>query len=130
MTTLDKIKAELKRRYWKTNQGKPSKRNDYNNAIDDALKIIDKYAEQDKCEHNCEDCEHNDGECCRILFERSFEQEPTDEWQNGYDRALEEAEVFYEKEEPFGPCDLCRFNPPSSADGKPCTMCPAEKGGN
>ena len=23
-------------------------------------------------------------------------------------------------------CDLCKFNPPSSADGKPCTMCPAE----
>lgn len=23
-------------------------------------------------------------------------------------------------------CDLCRYNPPSSADGKPCTMCPAE----
>lgn len=26
------------------------------------------------------------------------------------------------------PCDLCRFNPPSSTDGKPCTMCPAERG--
>lgn len=24
------------------------------------------------------------------------------------------------------PCDLCRFNPPSAGDGKPCTMCPAE----
>ena len=24
------------------------------------------------------------------------------------------------------PCDLCRYNPPSSCDGKPCTMCPAE----
>lgn len=23
------------------------------------------------------------------------------------------------------PCDLCRYNPPSSMDGKPCTMCPA-----
>ena len=23
------------------------------------------------------------------------------------------------------PCDLCRFNPPSSGDGKPCSMCPA-----
>ena len=23
-------------------------------------------------------------------------------------------------------CDLCKFNPQSSADGKPCTMCPAE----
>lgn len=24
------------------------------------------------------------------------------------------------------PCDLCRFDPPGSGDGKPCTMCPAE----
>lgn len=23
------------------------------------------------------------------------------------------------------PCDLCRYNPPSSGDGKPCSMCPA-----
>jgi len=23
------------------------------------------------------------------------------------------------------PCDVCAFNPPSSGDGKPCTMCPA-----
>lgn len=23
------------------------------------------------------------------------------------------------------PCDLCRYNPPSSRDGEPCTMCPA-----
>ena len=25
------------------------------------------------------------------------------------------------------PCDMCRFNPPSSGDGKPCTLCPAER---
>ena len=24
------------------------------------------------------------------------------------------------------PCTFCRFSPPSSRDGKPCTMCPAE----
>ena len=24
------------------------------------------------------------------------------------------------------PCILCRFNPPSSCDGKPCTLCVAE----
>lgn len=24
------------------------------------------------------------------------------------------------------PCDVCRFSPPSSGDGKPCTVCPAE----
>lgn len=23
------------------------------------------------------------------------------------------------------PCDACAYNPPSSCDGKPCTMCPA-----
>lgn len=28
------------------------------------------------------------------------------------------------------PCDLCRYNPPSSTDGKPCIMCPAERGDN
>lgn len=27
---------------------------------------------------------------------------------------------------PISPCDVCRYNPPSSGDGKPCTMCPAE----
>ena len=27
----------------------------------------------------CKECEHNDGECCRILFERSFEQEPSED---------------------------------------------------
>ena len=29
--------------------------------------------------------------------------------------------------EPLIPCDLCRYNLPSSCDGKPCCMCPAEK---
>ena len=24
------------------------------------------------------------------------------------------------------PCDICRFSPPSSMDGKPCTMCVAD----
>ena len=28
---------------------------------------------------------------------------------------------------PDSPCDLCVYNPPSSFDGKPCTMCPAER---
>lgn len=25
------------------------------------------------------------------------------------------------------PCDFCRWNPPSSGDGKPCSMCPAKR---
>ena len=29
------------------------------------------------------------------------------------------------EQEPKSPCDVCRYNPPSSADGKPCTICPA-----
>ncbi len=32
----------------------------------------------------------------------------------------------YKEQEPKSPCDVCRYNPPSSTDGKPCTMCPAE----
>ncbi len=32
------------------------------------------------------------------------------------------------EQKPTSPCDLCIFNPPSSADKKPCTICPAEKG--
>lgn len=28
--------------------------------------------------------------------------------------------------EVISPCTFCRFNPPSSGDGKPCCMCPAE----
>ena len=31
----------------------------------------------------------------------------------------------YAEQEPKSPCDLCVFNPPSSANGKPCCMCPA-----
>lgn len=27
---------------------------------------------------------------------------------------------------PKTPCDLCRYNPPSSLDGKPCTLCVAD----
>lgn len=26
----------------------------------------------------------------------------------------------------LSPCDVCRYNPPSSTDGKPCSVCPAE----
>lgn len=27
--------------------------------------------------------------------------------------------------EALTPCDVCKFSPPSSSDGKPCCMCPA-----
>lgn len=35
------------------------------------------------------------------------------------------AEKKIEKYIPKTPCDLCAYNPPSSTDGKPCSMCPA-----
>lgn len=33
--------------------------------------------------------------------------------------------LYKKKGSPQTPCDLCMYNPPSSFDGKPCSMCPA-----
>jgi hypothetical protein len=42
----------------------------------------------------------------------------------GYGAALSKAvEVLKLAED--GPCGLCAYYPPSSFDGRPCTMCPA-----
>ena len=40
-------------------------------------------------------------------------------------------EQGYRKQSELTPCDVCKFNPPSSTDGKPCSVCPAQemKGG-
>lgn len=35
-------------------------------------------------------------------------------------------ELAQADKEGISPCTFCRFNPPSSGDGKPCCMCPAE----
>lgn len=44
---------------------------------------------------------------------------------------LEEVDCVYrEVKNDKSPCDLCRYNPPSSGDDKPCSMCPAYSGGN
>lgn len=101
MTTLEKIRKKI------------AEKIDYNNgmiSIESVLQIIDKCAEWQKCDT----CYHNETEfsVCQYCTDgdKYEEQEPTDEWQDGYDRAWEEAEVFYEKEEPTSPCDLCGFN--------------------
>jgi hypothetical protein len=59
---------------------------------------------------------------------RAYEEKQKQEGRSGYvsfvgDKQQEQGvkTVF-----PDNPCDLCRFNPPGSGDGKPCTMCPAE----
>lgn len=59
------------------------------------------------------------------FYKKYAEQEPTDEWQNGYNMAWEEAKVFYKKEEPKSPCDLCIFNCKDIF----CLNCPARAKG-
>lgn len=40
--------------------------------------------------------------------------------------AIATAPTLTPPNEPTCPCDLCEYNPPSSLDGKPCCMCPAD----
>lgn len=48
-------------------------------------------------------------------------------WKQKYEEASEENSHLKNRIRQMGPCDRCRFNPPSSCDGKPCCMCVAEK---
>lgn len=48
-------------------------------------------------------------------------------WKQKYEEAVEENSHLKDRIHQMGPCDRCRFNPPSSCDGKPCCMCVAEK---
>ena len=47
-------------------------------------------------------------------------------WQDALDRA--ENAIFNLPSVQPTPCGVCRHNPPSAMDGKPCCMCPAEGG--
>lgn len=42
---------------------------------------------------------------------------------DAFERAADE---LSRKQFELTPCDCCRFNPPSSGDGKPCSVCPAQ----
>lgn len=68
----------------------------------------------------------------KLLIEiPAYAYERTKEYYNALETGTEvDAEVVYIAEGiPIeSPCDLCRYNPPSSGDGKPCSMCPAVKG--
>ena len=52
-----------------------------------------------------------------------------DEYDGGYnferDRKIRDALMALPTVD-VAPCDVCRYAPPSSMDGKPCTICPAE----
>ena len=41
--------------------------------------------------------------------------------------AIANAPTLTPPNEPLTPCDVCRFSPPSSGDGKPCCLCPADR---
>ena len=71
-------------------------------------------------------------ELMKAMYHRAFETDGDTMWQSGcwvrY-RAIEQVvkEMPTIEERKTGtPCDLCRHNPPSSGDGKPCSYCPAE----
>lgn len=57
----------------------------------------------------------------REQFEKSFPA-----WRDGKAELVEYSPALTPPNEPLTPCDLCMYNPPSSCDGKPCCMCPAE----
>lgn len=121
MTTLDKIKAEIEQNAYPIVHGVNN--HEKGMTLYGILQIFDKYAKRQKCDT----CYHNKTEfsVCQYCTDGD-KYEKVDEWQNGYDMAWEEAEVFYEKEEPISPCDLCRFDCKDIC----CLNCPAmAKGG-
>jgi len=87
------------------------------NTASEAIEKIRAYEEKQK--QDCDTCAHNtrswwSEECdgCTV----------SDSHYVCADDPIKPEKTVY----PESPCDLCRFNPPGSGDGKPCTMCPAE----
>lgn len=40
-------------------------------------------------------------------------------------KCIEEVFKKFREIKQLTPCDVCAYDPPSSCDGKPCTICPA-----
>ncbi len=57
-----------------------------------------------------------DGSSTKDICTTSIARQMT-EWLKDYRNLKQSA--------PKEPCDLCRYAPPSSGDGKPCCICPA-----
>lgn len=45
---------------------------------------------------------------------------------NGNDLVALDMAIEALEPKPISPCNVCRYNPPGSGDGKPCSMCPAQ----
>ena len=73
-------------------------------------KLIELLIDSSCCpkETDCEDCEYRENAACREEMIADY--------------LLANGVVV-----DGCPCDLCAYNPPSSCDGKPCTICPAQK---
>ena len=48
-------------------------------------------------------------------------------WQGAMQLLYDQPTLPQPSNEPLTPCNVCRFSPPSSGDGKPCCMCPADR---
>lgn len=59
-----------------------------------------------------------------IFFCREEEKLPKLSHDEFYAKAILDA--GHRKQSDLTPCDVCQYNPPSSGDGKPCSVCPAQ----
>ena len=103
---------------------------EYQTAIDMAIEALEQEPKQVELEgdgYADGELVYDFGKCPNCGWE--FEEGDKD-WEEPYcchcGQKLEWFDNEAEEQEPISPCDLCRYNPPSSCDGKPCTMCPAE----
>lgn len=71
----------------------------------------------------------------QVLSDINWHHKPTpvSEFESGFNQGLNQAmwiitqaPTLTQPNEPLTPCDVCRFSPPSSGDGKPCCLCPAD----
>ena len=90
---------------------------DYEDAL--WLAITD-LRQREGCMPPCYQPDGGDGECAYQIY-GTDDDEPIERC-----KACQLCYVDKKRHnEPKTPCDLCLYNPPSSGDGKPCTMCPA-----
>jgi len=66
-------------------------------------------------------CANMDGECGKCPINEAYKRLAAYE---DTGKTPEEVAALVRARE-YDVCELCAYNPPSSCDGKPCTMCPA-----
>lgn len=84
-----------------------------------------KGADNLECREVCE--RQGDSGCKTCPISKAFDRLAAIEDILGDDYDLDRLrELAQADREGITPCTFCRFNPPLSCDGKPCSMCPAE----